>query len=291
MFPSRFYPTGFHPEISNPNTCGTWKGEFPMLELAELTLLNFLLTLALFSAVWFLSVLLTNAGIVDVFWGLGFVLIAWASALFGYGDLYRKVLLTTLTTAWGVRLAVHIFLRSRGKGEDFRYQKFRENGGENFWWMSLITIFWLQALLCFVIALPLQVGQAVPTAAPLGWVEILGVVIWTGGFLTEALADFQLKAFVDDPENKGKVMNKGLWRYSRHPNYFGECVVWWGIFLIVLPVPGGIYAIIGPALITFLLLKVSGVTMLEAGLKSRREGYEEYVKSTSAFVPWFPRKE
>lgn len=261
-----------------------------MLELAELTLLNFVLTLALFSAVWFLSVLRTNAGIVDIFWGLGFVLIAWASALFGYGDLYRKVLLTTLTTVWGVRLAVHIFLRSRGKGEDFRYQKFRENGGENFCWMSLITIFWLQALLCFVIALPLQVGQAVPTAAPIGWVEILGVLIWTGGFLTEALADFQLKAFLADPENKGHVMNKGLWRYSRHPNYFGECLVWWGIFLVALPVPGGIYTIIGPALITFLLLKVSGVTMLEEGLKSRREGYEEYVKSTSAFVPWFPRK-
>jgi steroid 5-alpha reductase family enzyme len=261
-----------------------------MLGVAELTLLNFLLVLALFSAVWFLSVLLTNAGIVDIFWGLGFVLVAWASALFGHGDLYRKVLLTTLTTLWGVRLAVHIFLRSRGAGEDFRYRQFRQNGGENFWWVSLITIFWLQAALCFVIALPLQIGQAVPTAAPLGWREAIGVLIWAVGFVTETVADAQLQAFRNDPANKGKVMRGGLWRYSRHPNYFGECVLWWGLFLIVLPVPGGIYTIIGPALITFLLLKVSGVTMLEQGLKHRREGYAEYVRSTPAFVPWFPKK-
>jgi steroid 5-alpha reductase family enzyme len=262
-----------------------------MLVWTQLIPLNFILLLALFSAVWFLSVLLTDAGIVDIFWGAGFVLVAWTSAFWGHGDLFRKVLLTTLTTLWGVRLAVHIFLRSRGKGEDFRYRRFRENGGEHFRRNSLFTIFWLQAALCFVIALPVQIGQAVPTAASLGALEILGALVWTVGFLFEALADFQLRAFLAHPENRGKVMRYGLWRYSRHPNYFGECLVWWGIFLIALPVPGGAFAVVGPLLITFLLLKVSGVTMLEDGLKSRREGYADYIRSTSAFVPGFPKKE
>lgn len=261
-----------------------------MLSILELIALNFVLALALFSAVWFLSVLRTDASVVDIFWGPGFVLLAGSSALFGTGDLDRSVLLTTLTTVWGVRLAVHIFRRSRGKGEDFRYRQFRENGGRNFWWTSLIYIFWLQAALCFVVALPLQIGQAVPTDAPLGATEWVGVLIWIAGFIVEVLADVQLGAFLADPENRGTAMKYGLWRYSRHPNYFGECLVWWGIFLIALPVPGGVYTVAGPLLVTFLLLKVSGVTLLEEGLKTRREGYAEYMESTSAFVPWFPKK-
>ena len=244
----------------------------------------------LFFSAWVVSVALRNASIIDVFWGLGFVLAAWLSAAVGDGWIGRKVLMTVLTTCWGIRLSVHIFLRNRGKGEDPRYQTFRRRGGERFWLTSLWNIFLLQAALLLVIAYPLIHAQALPGSDRLFWTDIAGTILWTIGFIFEALGDLQLKRFLSHPENRGRVMRYGLWAWTRHPNYFGETLIWWGIFLIALSTPFGAAAIISPVLITFILLKVSGVTLLESALKNRREGYAEYIRTTSPFFPRPPKK-
>ena len=244
----------------------------------------------LFVSAWALSVVLKNAGIIDVFWGLGFVLVAWLSAFTGDGWIGRKVLMTALTTFWGLRLAVHIFLRNRGKDEDPRYQAFRRRGGGRFWLTSLWNIFLLQAALLLVISFPLMYAQAVPGPNRLEWTDFAGASLWMIGFVFEALGDLQLKSFLSDPANRGRVMRYGLWAWTRHPNYFGETLVWWGIFLIALSTPYGAATVFGPAIITYLLLKVSGVTLLESALKTRRKGYAEYIRTTSAFFPLPPKK-
>jgi steroid 5-alpha reductase family enzyme len=246
--------------------------------------------LILFVSAWALSVVLEDAGIIDVFWGLGFVLVAWLSALTGDGWIGRKVLVTALTSLWGLRLSIHIFMRNRGRGEDPRYQAFRRRGGKRFWLTSLWNIFLLQAALLLLIALPLMTAQAHPTPGHLRWTDVAGTLVWTVGFIFETLGDLQLKSFLSDPANRGRVMRYGLWAWTRHPNYFGESLIWWGIFLIALSTPFGAASIIGPALITFLLLRVSGVTLLEGDLKTRRKGYAEYIRTTSAFFPWPPKK-
>jgi steroid 5-alpha reductase family enzyme len=245
---------------------------------------------ALFVSAWALSVVRSDAGVIDVFWGLGFVLVAWLSAFTGDGWIGRKVLMTALTTCWGLRLSVHIYHRNRGKEEDPRYQTFRKRGGERFWITSLWNIFLLQAALLLVIAYPLMHAQAVPNPDSLRWTDIAGTSLWIVGFIFETLGDLQLKSFLSDPANRGQVMRYGLWAWTRHPNYFGECLVWWGIFLIALSTPYGAATVIGPVLITFLLLRVSGVTLLESALKTNREGYAEYIRTTSAFFPWPPKK-
>lgn len=259
--------------------------------LAGVFAVNLWVVAILFVSAWALSVWLKNAGIADIFWGLGFVLVAWLSAAFGDGWTGRKVLMTALTTCWGIRLAAHILLRNRGRGEDPRYQAFRQRGGERFWITSLWSIFLLQAALLLVIAYPLIHAQALPGADSLFWTDVAGVVVWMTGFIFETLGDLQLKRFLSDPANQGRVMRYGLWAWTRHPNYFGEALVWWGIFLIALSTPLGFVTVIGPALITLLLLKVSGVTLLESTLESRREGYTEYIRTTSAFFPRPPKKQ
>jgi len=159
------------------------------------------------------------------------------------------------------------------------------------WFCRWVTVFGLQGVLLWVISLVLQVGQISAIPARLIILDFLGAIVWTVGFIFEAVADWQLYSFKADPANKGKVMNKGLWAYSRHPNYFGETLVWWGLFLITLATPGSFWVVICPLLITFLLLKVSGVTLLEKIIVDSRPEYEEYIKSTSSFIPWFPKKE
>jgi steroid 5-alpha reductase family enzyme len=203
-----------------------------------------------------------------------------------------------LTTLWGLRLALHILIRNWGHGEDRRYQAWRAQYGARFWWVSLFTVFGLQGVLLWAISLVLQVGQlsAIPARlsaipARLVVLDFMGVIIWAVGFIFEAVSDWQLYRFKAVPENKGKVMKKGLWAYTRHPNYFGESLVWWGLFLITLATPGSGWVVISPLLIGFLLLKVSGVTLLEKTIVDSRPEYAEYIKSTSSFIPWFPRKE
>jgi len=243
------------------------------------------------SMVWGLSVVLKNASIVDGFWGPGFVLVAWLTWGTGGGYGPRGILVAVLVTLWGGRLAAHIALRNRGHGEDRRYAAWRARHGPRFWWVSFFTVFMVQALFLWIISLSIQMAGTSPRPAQFTWLDGLGTLVWTAGFLVEAVADHQLSRFKKRPENAGKVMREGLWAYSRHPNYFGECLAWWGIFLVALSTPYGWWVLISPATITVLLLKVSGVTLLERNLLETRPSYREYMRATSAFVPWPPRKD
>jgi steroid 5-alpha reductase family enzyme len=241
--------------------------------------------------VWVISLIKKDAGIVDGFWGLGFILIAWITFAFSEGYQGRKFLIVLLTTIWGLRLSIHIFWRGWGKEEDRRYQAWRANHGEKFWIVSLFTVFGLQALISWVNSLVVQVGQLSSTPARLTWLDVLGACIWLFGFIFETVGDWQLLRFKAKPQNKGKVMNRGLWAYTRHPNYFGEAVLWWGMFLITFATPNSLWTIVSPVLITGLLLKVSGVTLLERTILETRPKYKDYMQRTSAFIPWFPKKE
>jgi steroid 5-alpha reductase family enzyme len=251
---------------------------------------NFFAVMVMMFGVWLLSLIKRDASIVDVFWGLGFVVVAWLTFLQTDGYLGRKILITLLTTLWGLRLAMHILIRDWGHGEDRRYQAWRAQYGARFWWVSLFTVFGLQGVLLWAISLILQVGQMSAIPARLIILDFLGAIVWTVGFIFEAVADWQLYRFKTDPENKGKVMKKGLWAYSRHPNYFGESLIWWGLFLITLATPGSFWTVISPMVITFLLLKVSGVTLLEKTIVDSRPEYRDYIESTSSFIPRLPRK-
>lgn len=243
--------------------------------------------LVLMVVTWLISVAVKDASIVDLIWGLGFVLVAW-SAFITIGDPgARRWLLVVLTSVWGLRLSGYLSWRNLGKGEDFRYQKMREKAPDTFWWKSLFTVFLLQGVLMWVVSLPVQIGQ-VPTPEPLGILDWLGVAAWVVGIFFETVGDLQLARFKADPANKGKVMDDGLWRYTRHPNYFGDFMVWWGLYLIALSA-GAWWTIVGPALMSFLLLRVSGVALLEKDISSRREGYDEYVRRTNAFFPAPPK--
>jgi len=260
----------------------------PDLEIVLIS--NLGAALAAMTMVWLLSLKLRDASVVDVFWGLGIVLITWLTVVQANGFEGRRLLLAGLVTVWGLRLALHILWRRRGHGEDRRYAAMRATRGAAFWWQSLFTIFLLQGFLQWLISLGVQLGIA--AATPPRWTawDLAGAALWTAGFLFETVGDAQLARFKRDPANRGQVMDRGLWRYTRHPNYFGEAVMWWGLFLIVLPTPYGPWTVLCPTLMTFFLLRVSGVILLEQDLIARRSGYREYIARTSAFVPWPPRR-
>lgn len=242
---------------------------------------------ALFTAAWAWSALRRDASVVDVFWGLGFVLTAWVWRAALESGHPRAWLVLAMVTLWGVRLAAHIGRRNHGRGEDPRYAAMRARSPRTFTATSLVTVFALQAALLLVIALPVWAALS-PAAPPLGALDAAGALVWLAGFLFEAVGDAQLAAFKADPANRGRVMDRGLWRWTRHPNYFGEALLWWGIGLVALSVSGSAWTLAGPALLTFLLLRVSGVAMLERQMDAR-PGWREYAARTSAFVPWPPR--
>jgi steroid 5-alpha reductase family enzyme len=244
---------------------------------------------ALMVGVWLLSLVKKDASIVDIFLVLGFVLIAAVCYSATSGFHQRKVLITTLAAVWGLRLALHIFLRNTGKGEDYRYQAMRRRFGKRFPIVSLFTVFGLQGLLMWTISLPLQIAQISGERARLTWLDWTGAVIWLIGFLFESVGDLQLTLFKADRKNKGKVMDRGLWRYTRHPNYFGDALLWWGFFVIALSTPRGVWTVIGPLIMTGLLMKVSGVALLEKTLAKTKPEYGSYVSRTSSFFPWKPR--
>ncbi|MCX6558306.1 MAG: DUF1295 domain-containing protein [Candidatus Aminicenantes bacterium] len=229
-----------------------------------------------------------NNGIVDIAWGLGFILVG--TTVFAlYGQCRpRQWLALALLWTWGGRLALHIFQRNRGKEEDFRYAAWRKSWGKYFLLRSFGQIFMLQGLLLLVVITPvlLIVGQEQP---PLNLLDGLGMLVWLTGFSFETSGDRQLAAFIKNPANRGKLMTGGLWRYTRHPNYFGEATLWWGMAVIALSAPRGWLGLVGPALITFLLLFVSGVPLLEKKYRGRPD-FEEYKKKTPIFFPWFPKK-
>lgn len=256
----------------------------------SLYLINLAAVVGFLFLIWILSLILKDSSIVDITWGLGFMLIAWLTYAMSDGYPPRGLLLSVLVSLWGMRLALHIGIRNAGKGEDPRYQAFRRNWGDNYWWGSLFQVFLLQAFLCWVISLVVQAGQLSTEPAELTWLAWVGTAVWVFGYYFEVVGDWQLTRFKADPHNRGKVMDRGLWRYTRHPNYFGEAVMWWGIFLIVLEDLSNAWTIISPIVITFLLLKVSGVVMLERTITRRRPEYADYINRTNAFIPWFPKK-
>jgi steroid 5-alpha reductase family enzyme len=242
---------------------------------------------ALMLATWALSLALRDVSIVDVVWGLGFVLVAWIATATGDGDAGRRLLLAVLATAWGLRLAGYIGWRKlRDRREDPRYTEMRDRHGDRFWLVSLGLVFGLQGALVWVVSLPLQAASAQDD--PLGWLDAVGVAFWVVGVFFEAVGDTQLARFKADPAHRGQVMDRGLWRYTRHPNYFGDFMVWWGLYLVALSTGGAWWTIVSPLVMTVLLTRVSGKDHLERSM-SRRPGYAEYVARTSGFVPLPPR--
>ena len=248
-----------------------------------------LIILGLMLVLWLVSLALKNSSIVDIFWGTGFVISGWVYfALTPDGFILRKLLIALLTTIWGLRLSLYILRRNAGKGEDFRYQVWRKEAGAAWWWRSFFKVFLLQGILMWIISAPLLAAQLRSAPDRLTWLDFLGAALWLVGFFFEAVGDLQLARFKADPANKGKVMDRGVWSLTRHPNYFGDSAQWWGYYLIAVSA-GGWWTIFSPVLMTLFLLRVSGVTLLEKTLASR-PGYEVYIKNTSAFIPWFPRK-
>lgn len=239
---------------------------------------------------WGVSVAVRDASIVDLIWGLGFVIVAVVAAVVGDGWAGRRALLAVLVAVWGLRLSGYLTWRNLGHGEDYRYVAMRKRWGDAFWWVSLFQVFLLQGVLMWVVSLPVQLAATAATPDGFGALAFVGVALWTVGLLFETLGDAQLARFKADPDNAGRVMDKGLWRYTRHPNYFGDFCVWWGLFLVAAEAPVAWWGIVGPALMSFLLLRVSGVAMLEKTIGKRRPGYEEYVRRTSAFFPRPPKE-
>lgn len=242
--------------------------------------------LALFAFVnaWFaVAVVLKRNDVADVAWGLGFVLVGWVAFAFSEHST-RSLLVNALVTAWGLRLAWHIARRNLKKPEDSRYAEWRRTW-KHFLLRSYLQVFVLQGILLYLIALPVLFVHA-SRSSPLGIADAAGTIVWIAGFLFEFVADRQLKTFLADPSNKGRLMDRGLWAYSRHPNYFGEVTQWWGVFLLAAGLPYGFMTVVGPLTITLLILFVSGVPLLEKKYAGRPD-FEAYKKRTSVFVPWF----
>lgn len=250
----------------------------------------FILALVLFvyMSLWFIfSLIKKRNDVADVGWGLGFILMAWTSFFIsGIFDI-RGLLVGILVSIWGLRLAWHIYSRNKGKVEDYRYLAWRKEWGKWFYLRSYLQVYLLQGALLFIIVLPvLVINKSLGSLFAL--VDLVGLAVWLFGFYFESVGDSQLAKFIKNPENKGKLMQGGLWAYTRHPNYFGEVTQWWGIWLIALSVPNGWLSIIGPIAITFLILKVSGIPMLEKKMEENPE-FAEYKRKTSIFIP-LPRK-
>jgi len=240
-------------------------------------------------AIFVISLKKKDSSIVDIAWGIGFILVAVLTFFLKKGIETRHILVTVLILIWGTRLATHIAVRNKGKGEDFRYAQWRKDWGRWFVLRSFFQVFMLQGIFLLIIAYPIMLVNH-STQAGISFVDIVATILWIVGFFFEALGDYQLLRFKRKPESKGKIMKQGLWYYTRHPNYFGETVIWWGIFLVAISVKYGWTAIVSPLLITFLLLRVSGVTMLEKKYVGNKD-FEEYAERTSAFFPWFPKRQ
>jgi steroid 5-alpha reductase family enzyme len=242
-----------------------------------------------YETLWFLLAWVRGRNdVADIAWGFGFIVVSGVSLTLGDANPIRGLLLSGLVFLWGARLALHIHARNARRGEDLRYRQWREAWGRWFLLRSYLQIYLLQGALLVVVAIPVIFANASPNT-PLGMLDLLGLVIWLTGFLFETLGDWQLLAFMHNPANKGKLMTTGLWRYTRHPNYFGEVLLWWGAWLIVCAIPNGWMTLIGPLTITFLILKVSGIPMLERHYAGRAD-FEAYKRRTSVFLPLPPRE-
>ena len=253
----------------------------------------YLITIAVlfvyFNMVFFVAQSKKNNGLIDVAWGFGFVVAAITSYIISNNNTTRGLTITVLVILWGLRLSYHLFKRNWNKPEDYRYVQMRERWGDrNHATTAYLRVFMSQMVLLFIIAQPILITNF-RASGELRVLDFLGLGIWIIGYFFEVVGDAQLRQFVTNPENKGKLMKTGLWKYTRHPNYFGEATMWWGIFLISSSVPGFLYGIISPILITYLLLFVSGVPLLEKKYKNHPE-WKEYEEKTSIFIPMPPKK-
>lgn len=246
--------------------------------------------IVLMTVLWIVSVFIKNASIVDPFWGMGyFVSVLWYFMQTD-GLSTRKILVVILVILWSLRLSIFLGWRNFGKGEDFRYQQFRKDYGEHrYWWLSFFQVFLLQGILLWIISAPLLAVQYYSSDSALNFIDYIAIAVWVIGFIFEAGGDYQMTSFKSNPENKGKVLNTGFWKYTRHPNYFGDATVWWAYGLFSLA-SGSYWPLIGSLIMTLLLLKVSGVSLLEKTLKETKPEYKDYILKTNAFIPWVPKK-
>lgn len=257
-----------------------------MLSILSANLGLIVVTLA---GLWLVSVVRLDASIIDPFWGFGFVLVsgatAWQTGPGADASLgLRAVVLATMTSVWGLRLSLFLLWRNWGHGEDYRYRAMRERHGAKFAWVSLFTVFWLQGAVMWIVAMPLQVGIGFDSGAAWRVADWAGVTLWLVGVSFESIGDWQLARFRANPANCGQVLDRGLWRYTRHPNYFGDCCVWWGMYLVAAS-GGAWWTIFSPLLMTWLLMRVSGVALLEQTMAERRPEYRRYMLETNAFFP------
>jgi len=252
---------------------------------------TFFVTLLAFVALWWVGTRRGDVSIVDIYWGPGFAIIGAVALMTGAGTDPRRFLVITLVAMWGFRLGGYLYWRKRQlvPGEDPRYAAMRRHAGDDFWITSLGSVFLLQALLMWIVSFPVQWVITTPSSPELGFLDFLGFTVWSVGLAFEALGDLQLIEFRSNPANARKILDTGLWRYTRHPNYFGDCCVWWGFYLFACATPHGWWTFLGPALMTVLLVRISGVPLLERGLLARRPGYADYVARTSPFIPRLPR--
>jgi steroid 5-alpha reductase family enzyme len=242
---------------------------------------------ALLLVLWVISVAVTDASIVDVFWGPGFAIVGWTCAWSRDFSLDAgQWLLLGMVTVWALRLGVYLGRRNLGHGEDRRYRAMRERIGPKFWLVSLVSVFALQGVMLWIVSLPIQAALLAGGGPWVGALAFASLSLWSLGLAFESIADRQLARFRADPMNEGRVMDRGLWAWTRHPNYFGDFAVWWGHFGLAFALGVPWWTIAGPIVMSVLLMKVSGVPMLEASLRARRPGYDEYVRRTSAFFPW-----
>jgi steroid 5-alpha reductase family enzyme len=231
---------------------------------------------------------LKNNSIVDIAWGFGFVIVYFISAFLAKDVHIAQILIGIMVSIWGIRLSTYLFIRNKDKEEDYRYQEMRKRWGNHQKIGAFLNVFLLQGVIMYIISLPLMIVnyKALPG---LGMAEVIGVIFWVIGFFFEAVGDYQKSKFKANPENKGKIMQSGLWKYTRHPNYFGDAQLWWGIFLVAYPAGLSYISIISPIIMNFLLLKVSGVAMLEKKYDDNPE-FKKYAERTNAFIPWFPKE-
>ncbi|QIB65281.1 DUF1295 domain-containing protein [Kineobactrum salinum] len=251
--------------------------------------INLLLIVGCMLLLWLLSIALGDVSFIDSFWAFGMVLVAAVSFVLADGSASRQGILLLLAAAWGLRLGIHLLLRWRREGPDARYLKMLSRAPGNPHLYSLVKVFLLQAPILWLVSLPVQLGQIDPSPAQLGLLAALGIALALLGLFFETVGDWQLARFKANPSNQGKVMDRGLWRYTRHPNYFGDACVWWGLFLIAAETASGRWSIVSPLFLTFLLVQWSGAALLERRLKRSRPGYEEYIARTSSFIPWPPK--
>jgi steroid 5-alpha reductase family enzyme len=261
-------------------------------DLLILLATNFGVAISAVLLLWLISIPLRDVSIIDMFFAVILFAITAVSFMMGGGVAARKQLMLVLVGLWALRITVHLVKRNWGHGEDPRYTKLRSwtNDDRSFVWLSLRKVFLLQGIVIWFVSLPVQVAAVYPTPPTLGWPAWLGTGLWAVGFFFESVSDFQLTRFRADPANKGTVLRTGLWKYSRHPNYFGELSVWWGLFLLACDNLIGLVTVIGPIMYSFLIINVTGQATLDKKLAREKPGYAEYMKNTSGLIPMPPRK-